>query len=359
MKGIIPEKKEVKEVIKPSIWSKVFFATEFGKAFIPEFIRPKLRGYLDQAGIYEIPYYLFGVLFYISLAITTFSYIVLWPVFVKLSILELLIYTFLFWFFVELALALVMMGIVYVYVDVKIFQRTKAMEDVLADFLSLFSDNIKTGMTVDKALWLAVKPEFGVLAKEIRIAAKMVMTGDDIGEALAAFVNKYDSIMLKRSFNLIIESMRGGGQLSGTIDRVIDDIKKTKVLKERMIANTISYTIFITIIVLFIAPLLFSLSYYLLLMIDSFSQNILGTATVASGLGEIKIAISLSDFKIFAQMATVTIAFFASMIISIINRGDVKSGLKYVPAFMAGTYVMYMIFMALLNVAFSNLISTL
>lgn len=342
-----------------NFWDQIIFAEEFGKAFIPEFIRPKLRGYLEKAGIYEIPYKIFGILFYISLAITTIFYVYLWNYFVKLSVIKLMIYTFGFWFIVELAFALVMMGIVYAYVDVLIFKRTKAMEDVLADFLSIFNDNLKTGMTLDKALWRAIKPEFGVLANEIKITSKRVMTGEDIVTTLEDFVNKYDSITLKRAFSLITESMKGGGELSNIIDRVIDDIKKTTALKERMIANTISYTIFITIIVIGIAPALFSLSYYLLSMIDTFSQKVLSTATLTSMMGNISIAIELTDFMLFSKLALIVIAFFAGMIISIINKGDIRGGLKYVPVYVAGAYITYVVLNTIFGWAFSAFITSL
>ncbi len=334
------------------------FIEEFGKAFIPEFIRPRLRRYLETAGIYEIPYHLFGMLFYLSLAITTGAYLYMWPDFVRYSPFELLIYTFLFWFVVELALALVMMGLIYAYLDIQIFKRTKAMEDVLADFLALFNDNLKTGMTIDKALWRAIKPEFGVLSNEIKIASKRVMTGDDVNDALDDFTRKYDSITLQRAFALVTEGMKTGSELAGIIDRVIDDIRKTAVLKERMIANSISFTIFITIIVVAIAPLLFALSYYLLYMVQEFSKNVVSTPTLNSVMGNIKAAVKLDDLTFFSKMALSIISGFAAMIISIINKGDIRGGIKYVPAFIAGAYAMYIIFMNILGYAFASFVVT-
>jgi Flp pilus assembly protein TadB len=340
-----------------TIWKQIFFTEEFGKAFVPEFFRPKLRLYLEKAGIYDIPYHWFGVLFYISLAITTILYLYFWQsFFLKLSVIKLLFYTFMFWFLVELAFALTMMGGVYIYIDIQIFKRTQAMELVLADFLSLFNDNLKTGMTVDKALWRAIKPEFGVLANEIKITSKQVMTGQDIINALEKFVDKYDSVTMRRAFSLVTESMRGGGELSDTIERVIDDIKKTAALKERMVANSVSFTIFITAIVMGIAPLLFSLSYYLLKMIDTFSKSIISTPSLGTVMGSIKTAIALSDFKLFAILALLTVAFFAAMIISIINKGDIRGGIKYVPTFMAGAYIMFTLFMYGFGIAFASFI---
>ena len=43
---------------------------EFGKAFIPERFRPGLRAYLRKAGISEVPYGSFGILFALAIIIT-------------------------------------------------------------------------------------------------------------------------------------------------------------------------------------------------------------------------------------------------------------------------------------------------
>ena len=44
---------------------------------------------------------------------------------------------------------------------------------VLADFLGLTSSNISAGMPIDRALWFAVRPKFGILAREIEEVATM------------------------------------------------------------------------------------------------------------------------------------------------------------------------------------------
>jgi pilus assembly protein TadC len=62
--------------------------------------------------------------------------------------------------------------VVFFYFDYKIYQRTKEIEEVLPEFLQLTSANISAGMTIDRALWFAVRPKFGVLAKEIEEVAK-------------------------------------------------------------------------------------------------------------------------------------------------------------------------------------------
>ena len=109
------------------------------------------------------------------------------------------------WVLVFTVLLFVLWILFYVVVDLKIFRRKITIEDVLPDYLQLTASNIKAGMTIDRALWFAVRPRFGVLAKEIEIVAKETMKGEDLKTALQKFADKYDSILLKRSINYFLD----------------------------------------------------------------------------------------------------------------------------------------------------------
>lgn len=95
----------------------------------------------------------------------------------------------------------------YFVIDFKIYNRKKELEEVLPDFLQLTSANINAGMPLDQALWYAVRPRFGILAKEIEDVAKSTLVGEDLSDALLHFSKKYDSQMLKRTINLMLEGL--------------------------------------------------------------------------------------------------------------------------------------------------------
>src|SRR5690606_31700886 len=90
---------------------------------------------------------------------------------------------------------LILLGIFF-YLDYCLYNRTKEIEEVLPEFLQLTSANISAGMPIDRALWFAVRPKFGVLAKEIEAVAKSTLAGDDLEKALKDFAQKYDSSQL-------------------------------------------------------------------------------------------------------------------------------------------------------------------
>lgn len=333
------------------------FAKEFGKAFIFKKIRPNIRSFFMKAGYDDVPYELFGYLFYLSLIMTFFIHMLfIYPELQNYSSLTIVVFTFLSW--VVIPLTILSLIIVYLYFDltIKIFKRTKEIERILPDYLQVVSSNLKGGLSFEKSLWNAINPEFSIVAKEITIVSKKVMTGNDLTEALLEFTEKYDSPVLKRSFGLIIGEVESGGQIAFIVDKVIENIRKTKILQEEMAASTLTYMIFIGAIVILIAPGLFALSYHLLNIMSGFSAQISSNSIQSMPVNLGGGTINLSDYRIFSILSLLLISFFSSILISIIQTGDVRSGLKYIPAFIFSSIFFYFLFVVALGVLFGNVV---
>jgi len=326
----------------------LLFLEEFGKAFIPDRFRPVLRDYLSKAGIYRIPYSLFGALFYISALLTGMIYIIwIFPaVSVEVKPVYIIVTTFFSWVVIQLLIAAILMSCVYFYLDLKIFNRTKKMESVMIEFLEFVSENLKGGMAFDKALWSAVKPQFTVLANEVRIASKKAATGEDIEEALMEFAGKYDSPLLSRSFTIIVEGMKSGGRVADVIDRVVENLRETKKIKQELNATVLNYVIFIFFIVVAVAPGLFALAKQLLIVLSDFAVTLAGTLSGSSvniGVNFTNVAITPGDFTTFSVLALIVISVFSSMVISIIQRANIKGGIKYIPVTVAISLAVYFV----------------
>ena len=338
---------------------KVIFLEEFGKAFVPKKIIPNLRKYLLKAGFNEVPYKFFGALFYISALITTLIFITLiYPYLKGFSLFEIYIYSFLGWSLVQLFFATLFTLLVYFYLDLKIYFRTRKMEEQLPDFLQVLSANLKGGMTFERALWAAVKPRFNVLGSEMAKASKKVMTGYEISKALTELADKYDSLMLRRTVDLMISEVESGGNVANLIDRLVGNLKETKALKDEMSASAIAYVIFISVIVVVISPLLFALSFHLLILIVSFIGQLSSATQRVSALPFVfsKVNVDPEDFRLFSVMAIFVISFFSSLIVSIVEKGDMKGGVKYIPIYIFGAMALYTIFMKVLGALFSGII---
>lgn len=333
------------------------FAREFGKAFIFKRIRPHIKSFFMKAGYDDVPYEMFGYLFYITLAITFFVHMIfVYPRAQDYGTATIVLVTFASW--VIIPLTILSLVFVYIYFDltIKIYKRTKEIEAILPEYLQVVSSNLKGGLSFEKSLWNAINPEFSIVAKEITIVSKKVMTGNDLAEALQEFTEKYESPVLKRSFDLIIGEVESGGQIAFIVDKVIDNIRKTKVLKEEMAASTLTYMIFIGAIVILIAPGLFALSYHLLSIMSGFSAQVATEAVqglpVKLGAG----TLNLTDYRTFSVMCLMLIALFSSILISVIQTGDVRGGLKYIPAFMFSSLFFYFVFSIALGAIFGGIV---
>ncbi len=305
-----------------------------------------IRRFLDKAGISKEIAEIYRTTKIIAIAMDIVFYAVLcYFLFTR--------YEFSFLYFVFLTLIVGGLGyfamlfiewiIFYFFLDLRIYKRKVAIENVLPDFLQLASANIKSGMPIDRALWLAVRPRFGVLAKEIETVAKQTMTGEDLEGALKIFADKYDSMTLKRAVSLIIEGLKSGGEIGDILDRIAKDIKDTQILRKEMAANLTTYVIFITFATVIAAPFLFGLTNQLLQIVQEVTSNIQVSPStntgIGVGLGEA--GINTSDFRIFAISMLAVTSLFSSLIIATIKKGEVKAGLKYIPMFMASTILLF------------------
>jgi len=333
------------------------FAEEFGKAFVFKSIRPKIKSFFLKAGYEDVPYELFGWLFYTSLIITYFIYIILVYPTISVNVtnsIYMLIITFFSWVVIQIVLLFLMIMYMYFSLNITIYNRTKEIELILPEYLQVVSSNLKGGLSFEKSLWAAIKPEFGVIAKEITMIYKKVMTGNDLTDALEEFTEKYDSPVLKRSFDLIVGEVESGGQIAKIVDKVIENIRKTKILKEEMSASTLTYMIFIAAIVIVVAPGLFALSYHLLKVMIGFSTQLSGLSSTSMPVNFSASSINPNDFKIFSTVALLIISLFSALIISLIEKGDIKGGVKYIPAFMLSSVIFYNIFLFVLGYFFGN-----
>ena len=128
-------------------------------------------------------------------------------------------------------------------------------------------------------------------------------------------------------------------------------------MKEDISASVVAYTLFIAVLVIAIAPLLFSLSYNLLIIILGFATKLTAATSRVESLpfAFTGVTVDPNNFRYFSIAAISVISFFSSLIVSIVEKGSIKSGLKYIPIFLASSLVMYFVFMGLLSLVFRNI----
>ena len=309
----------------------------------------KIREHLERAGLVIEPGNLSKKIFIlcilINLAISAFliyhfsvTYGITWAT-ILASIAAL-------WILVFAVILFISWVLFYIAVDLKIFKRKVDIEEVLPDYLQLTAANIKAGMTIDRALWYAVRPRFGVLANEIETVAKETMRGEDLKNALKKFADKYDSLLLKRSISLLIEGIEAGGEIGTLLNKIAINIDENRIMRQEMEANVTTYAIFISFATIAAAPVLFALSGVLIKVIANLSSSLSGVTSSSSAGFALTFSgtgINYKDFKIFAIVSLIITSFFSSVIIATIKKGNAKLGFKYIPLFIVITVTLFLI----------------
>ena len=310
--------------------------------------RHKLHVHLEKAGVGTKPEKITKTIFHTAIAISLIlSGILIYSFSITLgqTYFDLIIPILTIWTFAFAIIMFLLWIIFYFTIDMKIFQRKQKIEEVFPDYLQLTASNINAGMTIDKALWYAVRPRFGVLAKEIEIVAKETISGVELKDALLKFASKYDSRILQRSISLLIEGMESGGQIGELLNRISLNIQEQRIMFKEMAANVTTYIIFITFASIIASPFLLALSGTLIAVIGSISGGLgdLSNVSASLPLSFGNVGISLGDFQIFSITMLVIGSTFSAMMISAIKKGNVKFGVKYIPVFILISISLYLL----------------
>jgi archaeal flagellar protein FlaJ len=235
---------------------------------------------------------------------------------------------------------IIIYGILLLSVD----SKGKFVENILPDALQLMAMNIRSGMTTDRALILAARPEFGPLQKELSKAGKRMMSGGDVKESLLQIPNNIKSDILDRTMNLIVEGVQSGGEISELLEHTAEDIRNTKMVRQEVQSSIMMYSIFIFFAAAIGAPLLFGISTFLVEVLGSqISQFDVSDVDVQGpiqiGRGGLEVS---SDFLMLFTIASLVItSIFAGIIMGIINKGDEKQGLKYIPVLLVISIIVF------------------
>ena len=330
------------------------FLENFGKSILPQKVRINIRNYLRRIGSSQVPYSLYSLVFFLSIILTVIAYFFLvFPAIKTSNPVFLVFMSFLALTFVELILITVVFFSFWTYYEFLIFKRTRMIENVLPDFLEDVSVNLRAGMSFDKSLWNSIRPEFGVLEKEIETVAKKVMAGQDTEQALKDFADKYDSTLLHESMDMIIIALKSGGNIADIIDKIVKNVKDAHFLNQELIASVTSYVIFIAVVAVVISPVLFALSFNMMQIIQSLGEKLnsgVSTGVVSINFGENKV--KSEDFVLFSKLAVLIISGISSIIIADLREGSIKAGLKYVFLFLPISYIIYVVMLKAITALF-------
>ncbi|MCK5176496.1 MAG: type II secretion system F family protein [Candidatus Aenigmarchaeota archaeon] len=230
-------------------------------------------------------------------------------------------------------------------------KRGKAIEKMLPDILFLTSSNIKSGLTIDRAMLFSARPEFGAIGVEFKKVALDIYGGIPVEKAFTKLSKKIKSKLLANTVKLLAEGLRSGGAVAKLLEETATDIQNTEILQKEIQASVMMYTIFIFMAAVLGAPFLFAVSNFLTHSLTSmWSASASGPSDTTQDdiQGSLSSSISVSspdvdlealhNFSIYAILLT-TIC--GGILISYIQKGNISAALKYSPAFAISAIIIF------------------
>ena len=228
---------------------------------------------------------------------------------------------------------------IFIMLQLSADSKAKFVESILPDALQLMASNIRAGLTTDKALLMAARPEFGPLREEISKIGRETMAGRSFTDALKRSTARIRSKDMERTIALIVQSLKSGGELADLLDQTADDMRDQQIIQKEISASVLMYAMFIAIAIAIGAPMLFSLSSFLLELLVKNMQmiaaqmpaNMKGISGAAMPISPGNITITPEFAIMYSAISIIVSSIFGSLVMGLILKGEEREGFKYIP----------------------------
>ncbi|MFP3278038.1 MAG: type II secretion system F family protein [Candidatus Micrarchaeota archaeon] len=238
----------------------------------------------------------------------------------------------------------------YMLLEFSIEKRKTFVESILPDYLQIVAANVRSGISLDKAMVLAARPEFKYFSDDVKLVNKALYAGSTLQSTLLALAEKYRSIQLKHTVRMLVEAIQYGGGMTDLLNQVAKDIRNQQMIQKEVSGQLFMYTIFIAFAAIIGAPTLYALTTKMMTVTDTvwagiLAQNPGGLPTAGvSFLRPSPPKITIGMYESFALTAVIIITGFGSFIVSAISTGSIIRGLRYLPIFiLVGLGVFYVV----------------
>jgi len=340
---------------------------ELGEILIPEKIY-KLNYKKELENIYvklkfdNLNYLIITNIFFFSIIISLIIYILLFPNFYvwfndyfESGFVWKFIVVFLLYFSINLIFYYSFLIGYFIYLTSNFTKNQVAIEKDLPEFLDNLVSNLKGGISLEKALLKSVRKEQKELLKEVTLINEKILMGLSVLDALDEFRNRYkNSAVISRTFFLVEEGIKGGGNLSEPLEKISKNLKKIYMLNDEIKANAGGFSVVISVISMIVAPLLFALAITLLNFIGNLFALLSQSGT--DFLSVSSVPPEFSEYLIlFSYAMIILITVFSSLITSQLKNEETYEAMKYIPIYIMVSLFLYWEFSSLLLSFFSNI----
>jgi flagellar protein FlaJ len=263
---------------------------------------------------------------------------------------------FIFKYFVGIAIlvgiggAVIFELLLYMLLEYNIERRKNFVETILPDYLQITAANVRSGISLDKAMVLAARPEFKYFSEDVKLVNKELYAGETLQNALVLLSDRYRSLQLKHTIRMLVEAIQYGGGMTDLLNQIAKDIRNQQMVQKEISGQLFMYTIFIAFAAIVGAPVLYALTTQMMTITDTvwagiLKQNPGGLPTAGvSFLRPSPPKITIGMYHDFALSAVFLITAFGAFIVSAISTGSIIKGLRYLPIFLVvGLLVFYIV----------------
>ena len=242
-------------------------------------------------------------------------------------------------------MAFVVLDIVIAYPYLLALKRISSIEENLPDAFKQIGDTLKAGGTFEYALRGISTAEYGALSEEIDNILRRLQEGENLENSLKGFSQDVDSKLVKRSVNIIIDSVKSGAGLADVLDKISDDIRALHRIDQERKAGTIMQVLFLVSASSFVAPLILG-------MVSSILAFLIVAVATGADLTKKQLteAIATKDLIVTLMQVYIFVEVVASAaMITMMREGKATRALIYIPILLLIAYVIYYLAVYIVN----------
>ena len=232
---------------------------------------------------------------------------------------------------------LVLLDLFLGYPIIKKDKRIDAIEEALPDALKQMADTLKAGGTYEYALREISTAQYGPLTQEFAQVLRKLEEGENLENSLRSMSRNIDSRLVKRSTEIILDSIKAGAGLADILDEIADDIRAMHRIGVERKTRTLMQVLFMVAAGGVVAPMIMGMvSSIVGFLMTSTLQGLGGGLGVEETARE-----ALATIK-FLMQAYIIIEIVASgLMIALMRHGNAKKGLMYIPILLLVAFIVY------------------
>ena len=219
--------------------------------------------------------------------------------------------------------------------------KIKKIEAHLPDLLTDLALSRKAGMSINAAVEIAAKGNYGELTEGIRWIERMMSWGLSFEDAMRRFAEKYPTPLIKRTVSIIVEASRAGGEVSNILEVVAENARDTKELEKKRVSEAFPYVMICYIsFFVFVGVILILVSKYIPLLEETAAKSVEAPGVI--GVQVTKEVVK--TYKMVFYHVLVMQGIFNGLVAGKVGEGYLVAGFKHALVFVTIATLVYIVF---------------